>query len=122
MWGFLKSVSTDVPVVELRSEQVMTWKSELLDRLAPSTVADTRATLKQVLDQAVDHGLIVRNPVDTVKPPTVVENKDRRVLTRDQHGSEAATDGPTRRRVARSDSCVNREPRLFIQGVLTGEV
>jgi integrase len=74
----------DVPVVELRSEQVMTWKSELLDRLAPSTVADTRATLKQVLDQAVDHGLIVRNPVDKVKPPTVVENKQRRVLTRDQ--------------------------------------
>jgi hypothetical protein len=74
----------DVPVVELRSEQVMTWKSELLDRLAPSTVADARATLKQLLDQAVDHGLIVRNPIDKVKPPTVVESKERRVLTRDQ--------------------------------------
>jgi integrase len=74
----------DVPVVELRSEQVMTWKSELLDRLAPSTVADTRATLKQVLDQAVDHGLIARNPVDKVKPPTVEQSKDRRVLTREE--------------------------------------
>ena len=74
----------NVPVVDLRSEQVVAWKSDLLDRLAPSTVADTRVTLKQVLDQAVDHGLIARNPVDKVKPPTVEDKKDRRVLTRDE--------------------------------------
>jgi integrase len=71
-----------VPIAQLRSEQVMTWKSDLLDRLAPSTVADSRVTLKQVLDKAVDVGLITKNPVDKVKPPTVHEKKDRRVLTR----------------------------------------
>ncbi|HUP75761.1 MAG TPA: site-specific integrase [Acidimicrobiales bacterium] len=57
-------------VVELRSEHVATWQRELLDKgLAAKTVADTRTTLKQVLSEAVVHGLILTNPVDRVRPP-----------------------------------------------------
>jgi integrase len=57
-------------VGELRSEHVATWQAELLDKgLAAKTVADTRTTLKQVLSEAIVHGLILTNPVDRVRPP-----------------------------------------------------
>jgi integrase len=75
----------DVPVTDLRPEQVMAWQAELLKRLAPSTVADSLTSLKQVLRHAVDLELIPRSPADKVKPPKVDE-KDKRVLTDDEVG------------------------------------
>ena len=75
----------DVPVTELRAEQVMAWQSGLLKRLAPTTVLGNLTALKQVLRHAVDLELIPRSPADKVKPPKVDE-KDKRVLTDDEVG------------------------------------
>ena len=58
-------VLSDVAVAKLTSEQVQEWQSSMFrgdDKLSPSTVADTRVTLNQVLDSAVDHHLISVNP------------------------------------------------------------
>ena len=46
----------EIPVSELRTEQVVTWQTELLDGLAPKTVGHHRQTLAQILDQAVEPG------------------------------------------------------------------
>lgn len=59
----------DVPVGKLRVEHVVTWQSDLLEKLAPKTVAHHRQTLAQVMDQAVELGLTSANPVRRVKPP-----------------------------------------------------
>jgi integrase len=59
----------DVRVASLRAEQVATWQSELLKSLSPKTVSDTRATLRSLIDEAVNLGLITANPVDRVRPP-----------------------------------------------------
>ncbi|MEO8697792.1 MAG: site-specific integrase [Acidimicrobiales bacterium] len=66
----IESSLGSLAVVELRSEHVATWQAQLLDSgLAAKTVADTRTTLKQVLSEAVAHGLLLTNPVDRVRPP-----------------------------------------------------
>lgn len=70
----------DVAVTELSSEQVQEWQSGLLrgaHALSASTVADTRVTLNQVLECAVDHHLIAVNPAKRVKPPRVPKPNGR---------------------------------------------
>ena len=54
----------DVRIGRLRAEQVATWQTELLSRLSAKTVADTRATLRSIVEEAVNLGLIATNPVD----------------------------------------------------------
>lgn len=75
----------DVPVIDLRTEQVISWQAELLKRLAPSTVSDNLTTLKQILRQAVDLDLISRSPADKVRPPSVPD-KEKRTVTADEVG------------------------------------
>jgi integrase len=70
----------DVRIGSLRVEQVATWQSELLVSLAGKTVADTRATLRSIVEEAVILGLIATNPVDRVRPPKA-RAKARRALT-----------------------------------------
>jgi hypothetical protein len=48
------------------------WLSEMTDEgLSSSTVHTNRKVLAQVLDQAVDDGLIVSNPAKKAKAPSV---------------------------------------------------
>jgi hypothetical protein len=61
----------DVRLGSLRAEQVATWQAALLKTLAASTVADTRATFRSIIDEAVSLDLIWTNPVDRVRPPVV---------------------------------------------------
>jgi integrase len=75
----------DVPVVDLRTEQVISWQAELMTRLAPITVSDNLTTLKQILRQAVDLELISRNPADKVRPPAIPD-KEKRTVTADEVG------------------------------------
>ena len=67
----------DAHVTSLRSEQVTSWQSTLLDELASSTVADTRATLRQILAAAVDNDLVPANVVDRVRAPKVTSKAAR---------------------------------------------
>ena len=66
-----------IPVSELRTEQVVTWQTELLDGLAPKTVGHHRQTLAQILDQAVELGLTGTNAARRVKPPRVPPSSAR---------------------------------------------
>jgi hypothetical protein len=70
----------DVRIGSLRPEQVATWQSELLSSLSAKTVADTRATFRSVVAEAVNLGLIPTNPVDRVRPPKTRASA-RRALT-----------------------------------------
>jgi len=106
----------DIPVVELASETVQEWQSKLLHRekpLAPSTMADTRATLQQVIEAAVDHGLIVVNPVAKVKPPKVTKRPGRHLATKDTKALVTACSGSRYGLVVRF---------LFAQGWRVSEV
>jgi integrase len=73
----------DVRIGQLRAEQVATLQTELLKTLSPSTVADTRVTLRAILQEAVVLELIGTNPVDRERPPTV-RAASRRALTSDE--------------------------------------
>jgi integrase len=66
-------------VSELTAEQVASWQSELLDKLSPSTVADTRSTLVAVLGAAQDLGLVAANVAHRVKPPRVPKSAGRAI-------------------------------------------
>lgn len=70
----------DVRIGSVRAEQVATWQSELLSSLSAKTVADTRATFRSVMGEAVNLGLIAMNPVDRVRPPKIRASA-RRALT-----------------------------------------
>jgi integrase len=70
----------EVCVDELRPEQVARWQSGLLGSLSPKTVADTRATLRSIMEEARNLGVVASNVVDRVKPPTV-RRRSRRALT-----------------------------------------
>ena len=80
----------DVPIGDVTPAQVADWQTWLLTTprsngrcLAPTTVADTRSTLRQMFSTAVDLEMIRTNPVDRVKPPKVNRSPGR-VLTRDE--------------------------------------
>ena len=60
-----------IEVGQLRAGDVVAWQSQLLTELAPKTVCHYRQTLAQIMDQAVELGLAVANPVRRVKPPRV---------------------------------------------------
>jgi integrase len=84
----------DVRVGSLRVEQVATWQAELLGSLSAKTVADTRATFRSIMGEAVNLGIIAANPVDRVRPPKA-RPSGRRALTADEARalvSAAATD------------------------------
>jgi integrase len=69
-----------VPVHDLRPEQVADWQAGLLEVLSPSTVTDTRGTLRAVLAAGVDLGLCARDVADCVKAPKVT-SAGQRALT-----------------------------------------
>ena len=60
-----------IEVGKLQVEHIVTWQSRLLKQLAPKTVGHHRQTLAQIMDQAVELGLAVGNPVRRVKAPRV---------------------------------------------------
>lgn len=106
----------DVPVARLTSEQVQEWQSSLLvgdDHLSPSTVADTRVTLSQVLDCAVERRLIAINPAKRVKPPRMPKAHGRHLDAADASRLVAACTS------ARYGAAV---AMLFMQGWRVSEV
>jgi integrase len=70
----------DVRIGSLRPEQVATWQSELLKSLSAKTVADTRATFRSIVAEAVNLRVIALNQVDRVRPPKT-RSSARRALT-----------------------------------------
>lgn len=109
-------VIADVAITTLTSEQVQEWQSGLLrgkHALSASTVADTRVTLNQVLDCAVDHRLIEVNPARRVKPPRVRKSSGRHLDPGDARRLVAACSG------ARYGVVV---AMLFMQGWRVSEV
>jgi integrase len=80
----------DLAIGDVAAEQLADWQTWLLSTprsngrvLATKTVADTRATVRQLFAAALDLGLINSNPVDRVKPPRV-ERSPGRVLSPDE--------------------------------------
>jgi hypothetical protein len=109
-------VIADVAITTLTSEQVQEWQSGLLrgkHALSASTAADTRVTLNQVLDCAVDHRLIEVNPARRVNPPRVRKTSGRHLDPGDAHRLVAACSG------ARYGVVV---AMLFMQGWRVSEV
>lgn len=104
----------EVPVRELRPEQVQVWLAGLQrDGLAARTVKDTRLTLRQVLAVAVGYGLVSGNVTDAVKPP-----KSQPAATR------ALTPDEARRLIsaASGDRLGAAVALLFVQGWRVSEV
>jgi integrase len=103
----------DVRIGSLRAEQVATWQAELLKTLSASTAADTRATFRSIIDEAVRLDLISTNPVDRVRPP-VVRARPRRALT--------ATETRALVSAASHDRLGAAVALLFVQGWRVSEV
>jgi integrase len=84
-----------VPLAQLGAEHVQTMQNDLLKTkvlqrnragsgfLSPATVLDTRRVLGKALNQAVRWGMIARNPVPLVDPPSV-QRPETRPLDPDQ--------------------------------------
>src|SRR4051794_8901448 len=67
-----------------RVERIAARQSKLLGSLAAKTAADTRATFRSIVDEAVNLGLVTTNPVDRVRPPKARPSA-RRALTATKH-------------------------------------
>ncbi len=80
----------DVRIGSLRAEQVATWQSKLLSSLSAKTVADSRATFRSVMAEAVNLGLIASNPVDRVRPPKIRASARRALTAADARALVAA--------------------------------
>ena len=102
-----------VRVRELQVAQVVTWQSSLLEELAPKTVAHHCQTLAQVIDQAVELGLVASNPVRRVKPPTIPATTTRALTLSEIKALVAA---------AREDRYAAAVGLLFLQGWRVSEV
>ena len=80
----------DFALGDVTAEHIADWQTWLLTEprstgrpLAPKTVADTRSTVRQMFDSALEMELIRFNPVDRVKPPKV-KHSPGRVLSPDE--------------------------------------
>lgn len=96
-----------VRVVDLHVEQVVRWQAKLLEELAPMTVSHHRRTLAQILDQAIELGLVAGNPVRRVKPPKIPPTSTR-ALSVEESGRIIAA--------AREDRFGAAVAMLFLQG------
>lgn len=67
----------DVPVRQLRPEQVITFISDLIDTGSASRAVNIRTLLIQVLNEAVSLGLAHENVATKVKRPRVPRNQKR---------------------------------------------
>jgi integrase len=103
----------DIELGQLRAEQVATWQTELLETLAPQTVADTRSTFHSIIEEAVNLDLIPANPVARVRSPRV-PRPQRRALTAEQ--------GRTLVAAAASERLGAAVALLFVQGWRVSEV
>src|SRR5690606_962305 len=89
------------------------WQTELLETLAPQTVADTRSTIHSIIDEAVNLDLIPANPVARVRPPRA-PRPQRRALTAEQGRALVAA--------AASERLGAAVALLFVQGWRVSEV
>jgi integrase len=103
----------DVRIGSLRAEQVATWQSEILTSLSAKTVADTRATFRSVMSEAVNLGMIASNPVDRVRPPKIRASSRRALTAADARAVVAA---------GAEDRFGAAIPLLFVQGWRVSEV
>jgi integrase len=83
----------DVPVRQLRPEQVAAMISSLADSGSASRAVNIRNVLVQVLNEAVTLGLAVDNVAQKVKRPRVTR-KSKRTLTPDEIGRLLENCGP----------------------------
>ena len=70
----------DWPLSSIDHLSVRTWVAELSSRRQPATVHKAVGILRKVLADAVDGGLIARNPVERVRLPRI-ERREMRFLT-----------------------------------------
>lgn len=80
-------------LADVRPQDVASWQQRLLTSLAPKTVADSRTTLGQVFDAAVDHDVLAANPVRRVKAPRVEHRAGRALSVDEVRRLVAASDG-----------------------------
>jgi integrase len=81
----------------IRPALVREWQNELLGAgLSAGTVRQSRQVLSSILGQAVDDGMLVRNPTEKVKPPTVRPRRQRFLTAKqlEQLADECGDNGP----------------------------
>ncbi len=67
------------PLADVTLEDLISWRSGLLDELAASTVANTRVTVRQMFRRAVQLGVIPFSPAAELLPPKL-DTKPGRAL------------------------------------------
>ncbi len=82
--GYLADGIGTYRVVDVDSETLAAWQSDLLDRYAPYTVLNSRKVCRQAFLEAVKLRLILSNPFDLVKAPRAKTVSSGRALTPDE--------------------------------------
>lgn len=83
----------ELPLRSITPALIREWQNAFLaDGLSAGTVRQSRQVISLILGQAVDDGLLVRNPCEKVKPPTVRPRRQR-FLAADQLDSLAEACG-----------------------------
>lgn len=101
-------------VMDLRAEMVASWLATLgRDGLSTGTIRDTRAVLRQIIETAVDLGLVPTNVTAKVRPPKVTRKEGRALSVEDTRRLLAA---------ASDDRLAAAVGLLFVQGWRVSEV
>ncbi len=79
-------------LVDVTTEDLISWQSALLSRFAATTVSDTRTTARQVFASAQELNLIRVNPVERLKAPKVVKKTGRTLTVHEVRSLLEATD------------------------------
>ena len=79
-------------LVDVTTEDLISWQSALLSTFAATTVSDTRTTARQVFASARELNLITVNPVERLKPPKVVKQAGRTLALDEVRSLLEATD------------------------------
>lgn len=89
---YIREEFSGTPIKDLKAKAVEEWLAKLTAKgFSSSTIGKAYRLLKQVLTDAVNNGVIMRNPLATVKPPKRA-NKKQGINALDSTGRAALLD------------------------------
>ena len=98
---FFETFPPNDSIEKITADDLLEWKSALLVRYAPTSVAGYIGVAKMVFDWAVDQDWLTKNPLKSIPAGSFRNRENDRIITMDEYGKLL-------------DACPNQEWRTII--------
>ena len=82
---FFETFSQSEPIEKMTAERLLEWKTALLTKYAPASVAGIVRTAKMVFGWAVDHDWLTKNPMKKIPNGSFVNQDKDRIISMEEY-------------------------------------